>query len=195
MALWPLFVSPRWHQIYTYAGVCLITFTQPGLVGFVDLNAVHLWLISSQIGSASSFRLMYWKNDMEHTTPLRHLPDGITIPDYLQDRLTYDRERGRISYRGFMSKRAYDELISLADDLEYRRAVEQLFVLSADEANRVEASAARLPVRALIAVGIVLLACVVAQVVTHSMSVDSEEHGLDRDEYLDELSWETVSTN
>jgi hypothetical protein len=70
---------------------------------------------------------------MEHSTPLQKLPDGITVPTHLRDRIAFDAERRQLSFRGFMTKYTHDELLAIANDQVYRAAVERLFVLSSQE--------------------------------------------------------------
>jgi len=70
---------------------------------------------------------------MEYSVSLKKIPDGLSFPLRLQERVSLDREKGRLTYRGFMTKCTYDELAKLSDDPEYRRALEQLFVLTSAE--------------------------------------------------------------
>ena len=70
---------------------------------------------------------------MEHSTKLDKLPDGITFPKHLHERIRHIPERRRLTFHGFMTKCSYDELIALSNDLDYRRALEQIFVLSSQE--------------------------------------------------------------
>jgi hypothetical protein len=70
---------------------------------------------------------------MEYSVKLATLPDPFTIPERLRERLSFDAARQQLSYRGFMTKCTYDELAALDDDADYRRALEQLFVLTSHE--------------------------------------------------------------
>jgi hypothetical protein len=70
---------------------------------------------------------------MEYMTPLRQLPQGISFPPVVSERISFDSQAGRLTYRGFMTKYAHDELLALAADEQYRNAVENLFVQSAAE--------------------------------------------------------------
>ena len=72
---------------------------------------------------------------MEYSVKLARLPAGISFSDRLSERLRHDATRGELIYRGFMTKCAYDEVSALSDDLEYHRAVEQLFVLTSAEVS------------------------------------------------------------
>ena len=64
---------------------------------------------------------------------LNSLPEGVIFPDDLQRRIRFDAQQRRLAFSGFMTKCSYDELIALSSNLEYRRALEQLFVLSSKE--------------------------------------------------------------
>lgn len=70
---------------------------------------------------------------MEHFATLHKLPPDISFPDRLRDRVYYLPVERRLAYRGFMTKCTYDELIALSNDLEYRSALEHLFVRSSEE--------------------------------------------------------------
>ena len=70
---------------------------------------------------------------MEYKVKLASLPAGVAFSERLRERCTYNAERGELSYRGFMTKCAYDEISALSDDLDYHRAVEHLFVLTSAE--------------------------------------------------------------
>jgi hypothetical protein len=70
---------------------------------------------------------------MEYSVKLHKLPDGVSFPARLKDRISLDPAQARLIYRGFMTKCTYDELAKLSDDADYRRALEQLFVLTSAE--------------------------------------------------------------
>lgn len=70
---------------------------------------------------------------MEYSVKLAQLPAGVSISERLSERFRYDAERRELIYRGFMTKCAYDEVSALSDNLDYHRAVEQLFVLTSAE--------------------------------------------------------------
>jgi hypothetical protein len=72
---------------------------------------------------------------MEFFVPLARLPDRFAFPERLRERVAFDAERGRLIYRGFMTKCTYDELSALTDDVDYHRALEHLFVLTSAAAN------------------------------------------------------------
>ena len=67
---------------------------------------------------------------MEFFVPLARLPDKVSFPERLREKVAYDAEQRRLVYRGFMTKCTYDELSVLSDDPDYHRALEQLFVLT-----------------------------------------------------------------
>jgi hypothetical protein len=68
---------------------------------------------------------------VEYSVTLKAVPSGIAIPPRLTEKAILDPASRRFVYRGFMTKLAYDELAEVSDDPEYRRALEQLFVLTA----------------------------------------------------------------
>lgn len=70
---------------------------------------------------------------MEYSVPLAKLPPEVVFPAHLQDRVRYEPQSQRLVYRGFMTKRAFDELATLSEDVTYHRALEQLFVLTSAE--------------------------------------------------------------
>ncbi|MBM3272803.1 hypothetical protein FJY94_06085 [Candidatus Kaiserbacteria bacterium] len=129
---------------------------------------------------------------MEHSTSLRKLPDGLAFPERLQNRISFDPARKRLSYCGFMPKCTYDELIGLASDLEYRQAVEQLFVLSSNEASNGSLPAVGLPKLAAIAVGALLVLAVATWIVVKGIS--SDEDGVDRNPQRNGSVQDTAST-
>ena len=86
---------------------------------------------------------------MDHHVDLKRLPDGVTFPAELGDRIGYDPDRARLWFRGFMCKAEFDRLSRLSDDWGYRRAMEDLFRISTLEPpgrspNRLAAVFARL---------------------------------------------------
>jgi hypothetical protein len=70
---------------------------------------------------------------MQHQVHLVKLPEGVQFPAHLRERIAYDSQRQELSFRGFMTKYAYDELSQLAKDVSYHEALEKLFVLSSEE--------------------------------------------------------------
>ncbi len=91
---------------------------------------------------------------VDHTIDLARLPDGLAFPPELGDRIRYDADRHKLSFRGFMCKAEFDRLSRLHDDWGYRRALEDLFRLCTLEpepgsrpTNRLTAVFARLLAR------------------------------------------------
>jgi hypothetical protein len=70
---------------------------------------------------------------MEYSVKLASLPEKVRIPERLRERMSFDAARGQLTYRGFMTKCTYDELAALDDDVNYHRALEELFVLTSEE--------------------------------------------------------------
>jgi hypothetical protein len=67
---------------------------------------------------------------------LDSLPEGLTFPSSLQDRISYDPATKRLCFEGFMSKTDFDKLIRLSNNIAYQRAMERLFQIAtfADDA-------------------------------------------------------------
>src|SRR5688572_19662499 len=61
--------------------------------------------------AAVARRLTFYREafDMEFSVKLAKLPEAFRLPERLRDRVSYDADRGRLSYRGFMTKCTYDE--------------------------------------------------------------------------------------
>src|SRR5437763_16832935 len=97
---------------------------------------------------------------MEYSVKLASLPDDVAVPDRLRDRMRFDAAKQRLTYRGFMTKCTYDELAALDDGADYRRALEELFVLTSREIAPRQRSR-RLPAVLVIAAAAALLAAVV----------------------------------
>jgi hypothetical protein len=71
----------------------------------------------------------------EHSVRLDQLPEGVVFPPELKDRVFYDATKKRLVFRGFMTKAEHDRLSQLSHDLQYVRALEQLFVAAANGSN------------------------------------------------------------
>jgi len=67
-----------------------------------------------------------------------HLPTNPRLPDILLQRMQIDSDRHELRFEGFMSKAEYDLLMRLDRDLEYQRAVNELFVLCGPATLKVE---------------------------------------------------------
>jgi hypothetical protein len=70
---------------------------------------------------------------MEYSVKLSRLPESVVFPEKFRDRIAYDPQRKRLTYRGFMYKHTFDALAELFADFDYQRALEQLFMLTAKE--------------------------------------------------------------
>src|SRR5262245_28782061 len=82
---------------------------------------------------AATRRLPAEEDDMEYSTKLARLPANVKFPARLQGRVSFDSAAGQLTYRGFMTKCTYDELCALSEDVEYHRALEQLFIQTSGE--------------------------------------------------------------
>jgi hypothetical protein len=78
---------------------------------------------------------------VEHFVTVPKFPEGLQFPPELSQRISYDPARGRLVFRGFMSKADFDRISRLSDDWSYRRAVEDLFRLCMPEEPRKPAMA------------------------------------------------------
>ena len=70
---------------------------------------------------------------MEYAVKLACLPAGATFSERIRDRIRFDPERRELIYSGFMTKCAYDEISAVSDELDYHRAIEQLFIMTSAE--------------------------------------------------------------
>mgnify|MGYP006276484743 CR=1 FL=1 len=70
---------------------------------------------------------------MQVATKLERWPETIDVPERLRARLKYDARSKQLTYDGFMTKTAFDSLTQSSGDLEYRRAIERLFILSSQQ--------------------------------------------------------------
>ena len=68
---------------------------------------------------------------------LERLPEGISFPDKLADRVNYDPVSRELQFDGFMSKTDFDKLVHLHNDIAYQRALERLFQICTYEPETV----------------------------------------------------------
>ena len=66
---------------------------------------------------------------------LERLPDGLTFPEKLADRISYDAGARELRFEGFMSKTDFDKLVRLHNDIGYQRALERLFQICTFESE------------------------------------------------------------
>lgn len=60
--------------------------------------------------------------------PLGKLPDGMTFPDSLKDRINYDADKKLLVFQGMMSQETRDELLALSqEDQAWQKAIQSLF--------------------------------------------------------------------
>src|SRR5437879_101251 len=111
---------------------------------------------------------------MEYSVKLASLPDNVAIPDRLRERMSFDAARQQLTFRGFMTKCTYDELAALDDDVDYHRALEQLFVLTSQEIAPRQRSRG-LPAVLLLTAAMALLAAVVFWAVTRPPQAEPRE--------------------
>ena len=64
---------------------------------------------------------------MTRSVPLDQLPAGLEFPADIQHRIRFDSSRRQLAFDGFMSKTDFDRLARLHRDIQYQRAIEQLF--------------------------------------------------------------------
>ena len=70
---------------------------------------------------------------MDHFVKLDKLPDGYEFPPDLTDRISFDAEKHRLVFRGYMSKAEFDRLCEQTRDWGFRRVLEDLFRMSVPE--------------------------------------------------------------
>ena len=66
---------------------------------------------------------------------LEQLPDGLSFPEKLADRISYDSDSRELRFEGFMSKTDFDKLVRLHNDIGYQRALERLFQICTFESE------------------------------------------------------------
>jgi hypothetical protein len=101
-------------------------------------------------GFSSRVVFSFQEDDMEYSVELEKIPSDVKLPQRLENRISFDSQRRRLVFQGFMTKCTYDELTSLTDDVAWHRALEQLFVLTSAEVSG-GAATRHLPATALIA--------------------------------------------
>lgn len=69
---------------------------------------------------------------MEHSVRLSAFPADLHFPPDLREKVRYDAGAQRLVFRGQMFKSQYDRLVALHDDVEYHRALEELFRVSVE---------------------------------------------------------------
>ena len=69
---------------------------------------------------------------------LAALPAGLEFPASMSQRISFDPNRRRLTFSGFMAKSDYDRLCALSTDDEYLKALEDLFCESSRNAIAVE---------------------------------------------------------
>ena len=111
---------------------------------------------------------------MEYSVKLASLPEKVTIPERLRERMRFDVAKQQLTYRGFMTKCTYDELAGLDDDVNFRRALEELFVLTSREMAPQPRSRGLTAVL-LAAAAVALLATLVAWSMTHRSHAEPGE--------------------
>lgn len=95
---------------------------------------------------------------MERFVRLGKLPsDFREFPADLRERIGYDPKTQRLWHRGFMSKTEYDRLFRLSGDLDYQRALQELFTMAVDTPE-----SSRHWLRWLLVAGLVIVGAVVA---------------------------------
>jgi hypothetical protein len=68
-------------------------------------------------------------DEMLRSVKLDQLPDDLSFPEKLADRISYDAAARELRFDGFMSKTDFDKLVRLNNDIGYQRALERLFQL------------------------------------------------------------------
>lgn len=92
---------------------------------------------------------------MEHTAKLPLLPIGVQFPPELEGKIAFDAAKRRLIWRGFMTEHELQQLLQLHEDLNYRKAVADLF----ERCNRLETPFTR---RLNLAVTLLVAMCLLA---------------------------------
>lgn len=64
---------------------------------------------------------------MDHFVILERLPEGLTFPPELKDRIEIDPTTRKLIFHGYMSKADFDRISQLTRDWSFRRKLEELF--------------------------------------------------------------------
>jgi hypothetical protein len=72
----------------------------------------------------------------EVSVPLAQLPAGLEIPEDFPEPISFDPQRKRLVYRGFMCAASFQFLQRLNPDWPYRDALYRLFMASANVLDR-----------------------------------------------------------
>ena len=102
--------------------------------------------------------------EQEVAVPLSKLPPGLELSDSFPYPVRYDAQTKTLKYRGTMYHGSYVHLLAMSSDIEYARAIEQLFVASA---SLPESSRSRN--RIALAIGIAVAVLVAAAVLLVSL--------------------------
>ena len=69
----------------------------------------------------------FFRNTKQNSVNLNNLPENLTFPDNLKEKIEYDSSRKCLIFKEVMSKKEKEELLELSEDDSYRKAVEELF--------------------------------------------------------------------
>lgn len=69
---------------------------------------------------------------MEHSVRLSEFPAHLQFPPDLRDKVRYDARARQLVFQGQMFKAQYDRLVALYDEVEYHRALQELFRISTE---------------------------------------------------------------
>ena len=72
---------------------------------------------------------------MLRSVKLEVLPPGLSFPEKLADRISYDPASRELRFEGFMSKVDFDKLVRLDNDIAYQRSIERLFQICTFESD------------------------------------------------------------
>lgn len=81
------------------------------------------------------------KVDLRTRTPIKSqtmerldsLPEGVSFPDPLSDRIRWEANQERLVFQGAMTEEERDTLLALSSDVSYQNAVDRLFTRSQDD--------------------------------------------------------------
>ncbi|MBI2477110.1 MAG: hypothetical protein HYV60_00155 [Planctomycetia bacterium] len=72
---------------------------------------------------------------MLRSVKLEVFPDGLSFPEQLCNRISYDPASRELRFEGFMSKTDFDKLVRLHNDIGYQRSIERLFQICTFESD------------------------------------------------------------
>jgi len=88
--------------------------------------------VENKLSFFEKIRNIFVVDQKEVSTELNNLPTEVTFPRHLKNKMRYDISAEQLFYKGVMSQREKQKLLSLSEDINYKRAIKSLFLKSLD---------------------------------------------------------------